>query len=62
MSAMNHHDLLDLAEQAGFEVEDGDVCIDGTRCTDEVRTLIELLQPNEQPPDHHAPCGLGQGG
>ena len=45
---MNDDELLDLAEQAGFEVEHGDVCIDGTPCTEEVRALIELLQPKPE--------------
>lgn len=45
---MNDDELLDLAEQAGFEVEQGDVCIGGTPCTEEVRALIELLQPKSE--------------
>lgn len=40
---MTATDLLDLAEKAGFEVEDDDVLVDGVRCTDEVRTLVDLL-------------------
>lgn len=44
---MTHRDLLDLAERAGFEIEDGDICVEGMACTDEVRALVEMLAPQQ---------------
>jgi hypothetical protein len=44
---MNERELLDLADRAGFEIEGGEVCVDGVACTDEVRTLIEMLAPRQ---------------
>jgi hypothetical protein len=44
---MTKRELLDLAERAGFEIEDGDVLVAGVPCTDEVRSLIEILSPGQ---------------
>lgn len=44
---MNDRELLDLADRAGFETEDGDVCVGGMICTDEVRALVEMLTPKQ---------------
>ena len=44
---MNDRELLDLAEQAGFEIEDGEVCVEGMACTEEVRALVEMLSPKQ---------------
>lgn len=40
---MNERELLALAGRAGFEIEGGEVCVDGVACTDEVRALVEML-------------------
>lgn len=44
---MNERKLLDLAERAGFEIEDGDICVEGMACTEEVRALVEMLTPRQ---------------
>lgn len=44
---MNDRDILDLADRAGFEIEEGDVCVGGMVCTDEVRALVEMLRPRQ---------------
>lgn len=44
---MNDRELLDLAERAGFEIEDGEVCVEGMSCTEEVRALVEMLSPKQ---------------
>lgn len=46
---MTHRDLLDLAQQAGFDIIDGEICAPdiGGGCTDEVRALIEMLAPQQ---------------
>lgn len=44
---MNDRELLDLAERAGFEIEDGEVCVEGMACTGEVRALVEMLSPRK---------------
>ena len=44
---MNDCELLDLAERAGFEIEDGEVCVEGMSCTEEVRALVEMLTPKQ---------------
>lgn len=44
---MNDRELIDLAERAGFEIEDGEVCVEGMSCTEEVRALVEMLTPRQ---------------
>jgi hypothetical protein len=44
---MNDRELLDLADRAGFEIEGGEVCVEGMACTDEVRALVEMLTPKQ---------------
>jgi hypothetical protein len=44
---MQDEDVLVLAERAGFEIEEGDVCVGGFSCTEEVRALIDLLSPKQ---------------
>lgn len=44
---MTDRELFDLADRAGFEIEGGEVCVDGVACTDEVRALGEMLAPKQ---------------
>ncbi|MFM8442558.1 MAG: hypothetical protein ACKN9W_04335 [Methylococcus sp.] len=44
---MDNRELLDLADRAGFEIEDGEVCVAGMACTEEVRALVEMLSPKQ---------------